>query len=188
VGRKFVTDLDEPIHLSEYDPQWPVLFAAEVQRISVGLPAGVTIEHIGSTAVPGLLAKPIDIMLGTEPYQKSRRSGRHWLTSGTKTWVRPAFQVASTFGGGAVPRSTSPWYATAALFGPPISAFRDHLRTSPDARREYAETKRRAFDSGILSLLAYSDYKSAVLSRLIVEALSVTCGSRPIVAQWDPST
>jgi GrpB-like predicted nucleotidyltransferase (UPF0157 family) len=71
VGRKFATDLDEPIHVSEYDPQWPVLFAAEAQRISVDLPAGVTIEHIGSTAVPGLLAKPIiDIMLGTEPCQK----------------------------------------------------------------------------------------------------------------------
>ncbi len=50
-------------------------------------------------------------------------------------------------------------------------AFRDHLRTSPDARREYAKTKRRASDSGIVSLLAYSGYNSAVLSRLIVEAL-----------------
>jgi GrpB-like predicted nucleotidyltransferase (UPF0157 family) len=65
VGRHFhgilvwgviVTDLDEAIHLSEYDPQWPILFGAEVQSISLGLPADVTIEHIGSTAVPGLLA------------------------------------------------------------------------------------------------------------------------------------
>jgi GrpB-like predicted nucleotidyltransferase (UPF0157 family) len=172
VGRKFVTDLDEPIHLSEYDPQWPVLFAAEVQRISVGLPASVTIEHIGSTAVPGLLAKPIiDIMLGTDPYQKIEAVRAALVDFGYEDLGeagvpgriyfrrrnRAAFNIALV-------RYRDPfWVANI--------AFRDHLRTSPDARREYAKTKRRALDSGIVSLLAYSDYKSVVLSRLIVEAL-----------------
>lgn len=167
-----MTALDEPIHLSEYDPQWPFLFAAEVQRISVGLPAGVTIEHIGSTAVPGLLAKPIiDIMLGTEPHQKIEAVRAALVDLGYEDMgeagvpgrvyfrrrSRAAFNIALVRYGGPL------WVANI--------AFRDHLRTSSDARREYAETKRRAFDSGILSLLAYSDYKSAVWSRLIVEAL-----------------
>ena len=56
VWNVIVTDLDEAIHLSEYDPQWPILFGTEAQRISLGLPAEIAIEHIGSTAVPGLLA------------------------------------------------------------------------------------------------------------------------------------
>lgn len=55
-----------PVVIADYDPQWPILFEEEKGRI-----LGVTgervlaIEHIGSTAVPGLGAKPvIDIMVG----------------------------------------------------------------------------------------------------------------------------
>jgi GrpB-like predicted nucleotidyltransferase (UPF0157 family) len=62
-----VTRIDEPIYLSAYDPAWPKLFAAEARRILDGLSTNTDIEHIGSTSVPGLLAKPIiDIMLGVE--------------------------------------------------------------------------------------------------------------------------
>ena len=63
-----VSGLDEPIHLSVYNPRWPAIYAAEARRISSGLPAtDIAIEHIGSTAVPGLVAKPIvDVMVGTK--------------------------------------------------------------------------------------------------------------------------
>jgi GrpB-like predicted nucleotidyltransferase (UPF0157 family) len=57
------------ILLSPYDPQWPAMFEAEAARIEramVGLP--IRLEHIGSTAVPGLAAKPvIDILAGRPP-------------------------------------------------------------------------------------------------------------------------
>jgi len=56
---------DAPIEVLEYDPAWPVLFEAErrlLQELLVPWLAG-PVEHIGSTAVPGLPAKPIiDIM------------------------------------------------------------------------------------------------------------------------------
>ena len=55
--------------LVDYDPQWPVEFAAEHQRISVAL-GGLAkeIEHYGSTSVPGMRAKPIlDIIIGLAP-------------------------------------------------------------------------------------------------------------------------
>ena len=59
--------VDEPIHLSPYDPDWPKLFAAEARRVLDGQSTNTGIEHIGSTSVPGLLAKPIiDIMLGVD--------------------------------------------------------------------------------------------------------------------------
>lgn len=50
----------------DYDPRWPLLFAAEKTRILSALaPLQVMVEHVGSTAVPGLDAKPvIDILLG----------------------------------------------------------------------------------------------------------------------------
>ncbi len=54
-----------PITLAEYDPQWPALFDREAARIRAVLgDTAVRVEHVGSTSVPGLAAKPIiDILL-----------------------------------------------------------------------------------------------------------------------------
>ena len=62
-----MADLYSPtVGVVKYDPRWPLLFAAEKKRIlSVLSPLQVIVEHVGSTAVPGLDAKPvIDILLG----------------------------------------------------------------------------------------------------------------------------
>jgi GrpB-like predicted nucleotidyltransferase (UPF0157 family) len=58
--------LNRPIVVVDYDPIWPSLYAAERERILAVMGAAVVqIEHIGSTAVPALAAKPvIDIALG----------------------------------------------------------------------------------------------------------------------------
>lgn len=56
------------IEIASYNPDWPAAFAAEAERLrfAIAQPA-LVIEHIGSTAVPGLAAKPvIDIMPGVE--------------------------------------------------------------------------------------------------------------------------
>src|SRR6516164_2974248 len=54
-----------PITLADYDPGWPALFAREAARIRAALGGrAVQVEHVGSTSVPGLAAKPIiDILL-----------------------------------------------------------------------------------------------------------------------------
>lgn len=53
------------VELAEYDPAWPAQFEAEKARVVAALgPTLATIEHVGSTSVPGLAAKPlIDIVL-----------------------------------------------------------------------------------------------------------------------------
>jgi GrpB-like predicted nucleotidyltransferase (UPF0157 family) len=167
-----VTDLDEAIHLSEYDPRWAILFGAEAQRVSSGLPADIRIEHIGSTAVPGLLAKPIiDIMVGTEPHHQLEAVRATLVDLGYEDMGEAGVpgriyfrrRIGGAFNIAVVPAGGRLWTANL--------AFRDYLRTSPEARREYADTKRQAFASGVKSLLAYSDYKSVVLSRLIQQAL-----------------
>jgi GrpB-like predicted nucleotidyltransferase (UPF0157 family) len=49
-----------PIVVLAYDPQWPVLFAQIAAPIAQQLQRyAITIEHVGSTAVPGLAAKPV---------------------------------------------------------------------------------------------------------------------------------
>jgi GrpB-like predicted nucleotidyltransferase (UPF0157 family) len=57
---------DEPIRLVEHDPGWTDAFAREVERIEARCPTRfVEVRHIGSTAVPGLIAKPvIDLLAG----------------------------------------------------------------------------------------------------------------------------
>src|SRR5437660_9223653 len=55
------------IEIMDYDPRWPVLAAEAISELTGALPDALTrIEHFGSTAVPGLPAKPvIDLMAGT---------------------------------------------------------------------------------------------------------------------------
>jgi GrpB-like predicted nucleotidyltransferase (UPF0157 family) len=60
----------------ESDPAWPAMFEREQGRIRAALgPIVVTIEHVGSTAVPGLAAKPIiDLMVGVRSLAEARSS------------------------------------------------------------------------------------------------------------------
>jgi GrpB-like predicted nucleotidyltransferase (UPF0157 family) len=56
--------------LEPYDPAWPGLFAAEARRLHHLFAAArlvVTLEHMGSTAIPGLAAKPVLDILGGYP-------------------------------------------------------------------------------------------------------------------------
>ncbi len=57
--------MNDPIVIAEYNPQWPTLYEKEKEQIlSVIGHRAIAIEHVGSTSVPGLGAKPIiDIML-----------------------------------------------------------------------------------------------------------------------------
>lgn len=53
---------DGPIEIVPYEPSWPAFFVAERERLARLLP-GTRIYHIGSTAVPGLAAKPVIDMI-----------------------------------------------------------------------------------------------------------------------------
>jgi GrpB-like predicted nucleotidyltransferase (UPF0157 family) len=48
-----------PVVIADYDAGWPQRFVMERERIAAALPDAASIEHIGSTSVPGLAAKPI---------------------------------------------------------------------------------------------------------------------------------
>lgn len=60
---------DMPVRIVEYDPSWPAAFEAERKRLAPLL-EGAQIHHIGSTAVPGLAAKPIiDMIAVVDSYE-----------------------------------------------------------------------------------------------------------------------
>lgn len=66
---------EEPIHIAPYDGSWPERIKQEHTVLNMALSDWLTgaIEHVGSTAVPGLAAKPVfDIMVGVESLEASR--------------------------------------------------------------------------------------------------------------------
>ena len=69
VREAIIGDVESPaIVVADYDPAWPERFRREAAKIRAALgEAALAIEHIGSTSVPGLSAKPIvDILLVVE--------------------------------------------------------------------------------------------------------------------------
>lgn len=66
--------IHEEVALRAYDPRWPGLFEAERERLLALFPDDfIAVEHIGSTAVPGLAAKPvIDILAGVASMAAAR--------------------------------------------------------------------------------------------------------------------
>jgi GrpB-like predicted nucleotidyltransferase (UPF0157 family) len=67
--------LDEEVRIARYDPAWPARFEAERGLLTPVLAGWATggIHHVGSTAVPGLDAKPIvDVLVGVDGLDESR--------------------------------------------------------------------------------------------------------------------
>ena len=66
---------EEQIHLEPYDPNWVAKFESEKQLVTNVLGSWIKdgVHHVGSTAVSGLVAKPIvDIMVGVENLEKAK--------------------------------------------------------------------------------------------------------------------
>ena len=79
--------IHEEVDLQAYNDAWPTMFAAERDRL-LGLlsPSFIDIEHIGSTAVPGLVAKPIiDMLAGVESMVMARSLSGVLLEAGYTT-------------------------------------------------------------------------------------------------------
>ena len=129
----------------DYDPNWPRRFEAEKARIEAALGGiAVVVEHVGSTAVPGLFAKPIiDIMVGLRRLADGERC------------VAPLDALGYEFrGDGGIPdhcffRKGQPrthhvhMVEHGSAFWNDHVSFRDRLRASPDLARRYGELKKR---------------------------------------------
>ncbi|SRR6266568_3209054 len=166
--------IDEPVSVSTYQPDWPSQFAAEHRRIAEALPISPTdLEHIGSTAVPGLTAKPIiDLMLGVNGYppsptllQEIERLGYEPLgEAGVPGRLYFRQRSAAHANLHVVLKGSVHWLNNLAL--------REYLRAHAGARERYARVKLAAIEAGATSLLRYSAAKSKALSGLLKEALA----------------
>jgi GrpB-like predicted nucleotidyltransferase (UPF0157 family) len=165
-------DLDEPVHLVEHRSEWASAFAAEQRRLAKSLSLDLAcIQHIGSTSVPGLVAKPIiDIMVGVPAYPPSAAVKQGLMRLGYEALGEAGVSGRAYFrvrGGrsinvAVVALHAGHWVRNLAL--------REHLRKSRAARESYTRAKCEAVASGAITLLAYSEAKSRVVAQLLREA------------------
>ena len=163
--------LDEPVHLTPYSPLWADLFEAEQLALAPMLPREAAIEHIGSTAVPGLIGKPIvDVMVGLKGVPPPDSVCDALRALGYETLGEAGIfgrwyfrrRQPSSLNLHVVEVGGTLWRRNMLL--------RDYLRASPDARHLYARTKQAALNGGHTNLLDYSRAKSPVIELLLDEA------------------
>ena len=70
---------DPTLEIVPYDPSWPLRFAREHALLRDALPSALAIEHIGSTSVPGLSAKPTLDILAVLPLASDALDRSHQL-------------------------------------------------------------------------------------------------------------
>ena len=165
---------EEPISLVAYDDAWPRRFQderAQLARVLAPWLAG-PIEHIGSTAIPGLLAKPIiDIMAGVPDLASSVPARAAAATLGYMYFPYRA-DVMHWF------CKPSPAHRTHHLHLVPIGsplwadriAFRNYLRSAPEAAAEYAALKTQLAAQHTFDREAYTDGKSAFVAAMLERA------------------
>jgi GrpB-like predicted nucleotidyltransferase (UPF0157 family) len=167
-----VRPLDGRVTLAEYDPVWPERYASLAQRICQALgDAAVLLEHVGSTSVPGLVAKPIiDIVLAVPDSAREETYVPLLAREGYALRIRePDWYQHRMLKGGDEDVNLHVFSAGC----PEIERmllFRDRLRALPDERARYAEVKRQLAAKRWRHVQNYADAKTAVVNEIIARA------------------
>lgn len=166
--------LTRPIELRDYDPSWPEQYAEQAARLREALGERVIrVEHVGSTSVPGLTAKPIiDIALEVPD-----------------TTDEPAY-VADLEAAGYVLQIREPDWFEHRLFKPAdggvnlhvfpagcpetdrMVLFRDWLRANDADRELYVRTKRELAARDWKYVQQYADAKTGVVDEIMTRAMA----------------
>lgn len=171
-----------PYVVVPHDPAWPAVFAREQALLARAFAAeriggGVAIQHMGSTAVPGLAAKPIvDLLVGVEPFLQVAAYVRALALAGyarierSGDAERHAFRKEGVEGSG-VQVVHAHICARGGVVYRRALLFRDYLRAHPDTARKYAALKQRLaqafpFNEGF----GYSDGKRQFCHAVIAAA------------------
>ena len=161
-----------PITLSGYDPRWPVLFAREAARIRAALgDRAVQVEHVGSTSVPGLAAKPIiDILLVVPDSSDEQAYVLALDAAGYVLRVRePGWFEHRMFKGPDTDINLHVFTAGAAEIDRML-LFRDWLRASDADRDAYLQVKRDLAQQTWRHVQHYADAKTAIVEQIIARA------------------
>jgi GrpB-like predicted nucleotidyltransferase (UPF0157 family) len=171
--------MDE-IEIVDYDPSWPALFAEEAARLGVVLDPGLVVglEHFGSTAVPGLAAKPIiDILIAVRSLDAARATCiKPILGLGYVFWEDNPKQDRMFFVKGMPPygeRRTHHVHITepsGEQWGQRL--FLSYLRSHPDEARRYEALKRALAAQYRTDRDGYTEAKADYINAVLAKARS----------------
>ena len=160
-----------PIIIEPYNPAWPTMFESEKQTLAPVLARWLAgpIEHIGSTAVPGLPAKPVIDIMGAVLDLSSSKSAIGALLPLSYCYFDYKVEVMHWFCKPSdferthhlhlVPFESDLWYERL--------AFRDYLRSDEETRRAYMELKLTLASEFRDDREAYTDAKTEFIQSVL---------------------
>lgn len=164
----FSRPADDNVEIVDYNPEWPHLFDEAAAALRHILPADAIgrVEHYGSTAIPGMAAKPvIDILVDVKSFELARQkilpimidpACEYWWHSGHIILIRRK-----------VPGGVRTHHYHFAPASHPIWQgldFRDHLRHNPEDAKAYAELKHRLAHTFAQDRERYTQAKTQFIS------------------------
>ncbi len=164
---------DADVLIEEYSPDWPMAYEREREKLETLLrPWVIEFHHVGSTAVPGLAAKPvIDMLGGVRSLEDSKPAievleGAGWCYSPYQPEIKHWFC------------KPSPAYRTHHLHLQPVTgqdfadkiAFRNHLRSHPPDAHRYERLKRSLAERFRDDREAYTEAKSGFVAEVLANA------------------
>jgi GrpB-like predicted nucleotidyltransferase (UPF0157 family) len=162
----------------DYDPVWPAQFAAEAAKVRAALgAAALGVEHVGSTSVPGLAAKPvIDINLTVADSADEASYARALETAGYRLAVREPAWFEHRMFKGAGPAVNLHVFSAGCPELARMRLMRDWLRANPDDLALYAATKRQLAERGWDLVQDYADAKGEVVGQIMARAEAWAAG------------
>lgn len=159
------------MRLAEPDPEWPGRYAREQGRIHHALgERALQIEHVGSTSVPGLVAKPvIDIVLvvadsaDEHAYVPDLEAAGYRLKHRERSWYEHRFLIDE-------PAVQIHVFSVGCIEVERMLLFRDRLRSHPEDRELYQSTKRKLAAAHWSYVQDYANAKSSVVEQIIAKA------------------
>jgi GrpB-like predicted nucleotidyltransferase (UPF0157 family) len=165
-----------PIVVVEYDPQWPAVFAHEAERITAALgTTALSVEHVGSTSVPGLAAKPIidiDLVVPSsadeDAYVPQLEAAGYLLIIREPNWHEHRMLK------GTDPKVNLHVFSPGSPETHRHKVFRDWLRAHTDDRDLYGRTKLDLAGQEWSDVRAYTDAKNGVIDAIYARAFGLT--------------
>jgi GrpB-like predicted nucleotidyltransferase (UPF0157 family) len=171
--------LNGPVYLAEYDPTWPQMYATEAVKIRAALgERALLLEHVGSTSVPGLAAKPlIDILLVVADSSDEAAYVPALEAQGYALRIREPEWYQHRVLKGVNPAVNLHVFSPGCLETRRMLLMRNWLRANPADRDLYERTKRDLARREWKYVQNYADAKSAVVETILARACAASATS-----------
>lgn len=161
--------LNSTIYLAPYDPAWPSIFTGFERRIQDALgDRMLVLEHVGSTSVPGLSAKPIiDMVLAVQDSSAEADYADALEGAGFALRIREPDWYEHRLFKSSDPKGNLHVFSRGCEEIDRMVLFRDWLRAHPDDKQVYEDEKRELASRTWKYTQNYADAKSEVVEEIL---------------------